>query len=110
MLGRVASLQQALGEKPHDPPSARVGVRVWSGNPELVGVRCGQDPFFHDAWLLSPDPATGEPTSLVMAAGSFGAPGAATLRESAKDTRIRLEELLDRGPDYDRVRISRSGV
>jgi hypothetical protein len=108
MFGRVAAIQQSLGDKPRDPPRARVGVEVWSGSPQLVGVRCGSDPFFHDAWLLSPDPSSGEPTSLVMAAGSFGAPGAATLRESAKDTRIRLEELLYRGPDYDRVRISRA--
>ncbi len=107
IYGRVVSLSQSFPSDARRPVRLRVSVAVWSGLPALVGVRSGQDPFFHDAYLLTPDSATGEPTCLVLPSGHFRGPDVATLRESDRDCRIRFEELLDRGPDYDRVRISR---
>ena len=107
MFGRIASLVQRPGDDSRDTPRVRIGVTVWAGSPTLVGVRLGQDPFFDDAWLLSPDPSTGEPTCLVLPVGSFSHPAPASLRESSKDVRVRLEEVLDRGGDFERVRISR---
>jgi hypothetical protein len=107
IFGRVVSLSQRFPSDARQPARLRVSVAVWSGLPTLVGVRAGEDPFFHDAYLLTPDAGTGEATSLVLPSGHFHGPSAATLRESDRDHRIRFEELLDRGPDYDRVRITR---
>jgi hypothetical protein len=107
IFGRVVSLSQSFPSDARRPARLRVSITVWSGLPALVGVRSGEDPFFHDAYLLSPDPATGEPTCLVLPFGRFHGPDVASLREADRDCRIRFEELLDRGPDYDRVRITR---
>jgi len=107
IFGRVVSVGQRLSGDARQPASLRVSVALWLGLPMLVGVRAGDDPFFHDAFLLVPEPVGDGPTSLVLAEGSFHAPAVASLREAERDYRIRLEELLDRGPGYDRVRISR---
>lgn len=107
IFGRVVSVSQRLSGDARQPASQRVGVVLWSGLPMLVGARAGDDPFFHDAFLLIPDQASDEPTTLVLAEGTFHAPAVASIREAERDYRVRLEELLDRGPGYDRVRISR---
>ncbi len=107
IYGRVVSLSQSFPSDARRPARLRVSVAVWSGLPALVGVRSGEDPFFHDAYLLTPDPATGESTCLVLPGGRFHGPDVASLREAERDCRIRFEELMDRGPDYDRVRITR---
>ena len=104
MLGRVVSLGQRLPDDLRHATHKRIGVSVWSGSPVLVGVRIGDFVPFHDAYMLCPDPATGEPASLVIPSGAFSLPAFATLRESMRDRRIRLEELLDRGRQFDRVR------
>jgi len=107
IFGRIASLSQQLSSDARRPSFQRVSVAVWSGVPTLVGVRVGDDPFFHDAFLLSPDPGAGEATTLILPEGHFHSSTVASLRDADRDSRIRLEELLDRGPGYDRVRISR---
>ena len=107
IFGRVVSLSQRFPSDARQPARLRVSIAVWSGLPTLVGVRAGEDPFFHDAYLLTPDATTGEATCLVLPSGHFHGPSSATLRESDRDHRVRFEELLDRGPDYDRVRIVR---
>jgi hypothetical protein len=104
MFGRVVSLAQRLPDDLRQATRKRIGLNVWSGAPTLVGVRVGEFTQFQDAFMLCPDPATGEPESLVMAPGSFAGPAAAMLRESMRDRRIRLEELLDRGSQFDRIR------
>ena len=107
IFGRVVSLSQSFPSDARRPARLRVSIAVWSGLPTLVGVRSGEDPFFHDAYLLSPDAATGEATSLLLPTGRFHGTDVATLRESERDCRIRFEVLLDHGPEYDRVRITR---
>jgi hypothetical protein len=106
MFGRVVSLAQRLPKDLRQPTRRRIGLNVWSGAPMLVGVRIGEFTQFLDAFMLCPDPATGEPDCLVMAPGSFAGPATATLRESMRDRRIRLEELLDRGSQFDRIRFT----
>lgn len=103
MFGRVVSLAQRLPADLRQPTRKRIGLSVWSGAPALVGVRVGEFAQFHDAFMLCPDPATGEPDSLVLPPGSFTSPCIATLREPARDRRIRLETLLDRSRQFDRV-------
>jgi len=107
IFGRIASLSQQLSSDARRPSFQRVSVAVWSGVPTLVGVRVGDDPFFHDAFLLTPDPGAGEPTTLILPEGHFHSSTVASLRDADRDSRIRLEDLVDRGPGYDRVRISR---
>lgn len=107
MFGRVVSLAQHLPADPRERTRRRIGLSVWSGAPQLVGLRIGEFHAFQDAFMLSPDPATGEPESLVMAPGSFTSPGPAMLRQAMSDRRIRLEELLDRGSQFERVRFVR---
>lgn len=106
MFGRVVSLAQRLPKEAGQPTRRRIGLTVWSGVPALAGLRIGEFAQFVDAFVLCPDAATGEPASLVLAPGSFAGPALATLRESMRDRRIRLEELLDRGRQFDRVRFS----
>ncbi len=107
MFGRVVSLCQQLASDSRQSPVQRVGVAMWPASPTLVGVRLGEDPFFNDAYLLAPDPSSGEPLSLLMKAGTFRGADSAMLREAMRDVRIRVDHLIESGPDYDRVRISR---
>ncbi len=107
MFGRVVSLQQQLSSDSRQAPVQRVGVAMWPASPALVGVRLGEDPFFNDAFLLAPDPSSGEPLSLLMRTGTFRGADSAMLREAMRDVRIRVDHLIESGPDYDRVRISR---
>lgn len=107
MFGRVVSLAQRLPDDPRERVVRRIGLNVWSGAPQLVGVRIGDLHGFQDAFVLSPDPATGEPECLVLAPGSFTAPGLAILRQAVTDQRIRLHALLDRGTQFERVRFER---
>ena len=107
MFGRVVSLAQQISVDSRQGPVQRVGVSIWSASPVLVGVRIGEDPFFNDAYLLAPDPNSGESMSLLMKTGTFHGADSAMLREAMRDVRIRVDHLIERGPDYDRVRISR---
>lgn len=104
MFGRVVSLGQRLPQDLRQPTRKRIGLNVWSGSPVVVGVRVGEFAPWQDAFMLCPDPATGEPASLVMPAGAFSSPAPATLREAMRERRVRLEELLDRTRQFDRVR------
>jgi hypothetical protein len=104
MFGRVVSLGQRLPQDLRQPTRKRIGLNVWSGSPVVVGVRIGEFAPWQDALMLCPDPATGEPASLVMPAGAFLSAASATLREAMRERRIRLEELLDRTRQFDRVR------
>lgn len=106
MFGRVVSLGQRLPEDLRQPTRKRIGLNVWSGSPVVVGVRIGEFAPWNDAYMLCPDAATGEPSSLVMPAGAFASPAMATLRASMRERRIRLEELLDRTRQFDRVRFT----
>ncbi len=107
MFGRVVSLSQRLSDELRLPPVQRIGVAVWSGAPTLVGVRGGDDPFFHDAVLLEADPATGEPESLLLPAGRFRASSTITLREPTRDVRVRLDATIESGATFERVRLVR---
>lgn len=107
MFGRVVSMSQRVARDPRAAPIQRVGVTVWSSRPSLVGLRVGDDPFFHDAFLLPADPAGGEPTCVIAPAGSFRSPDHVTMREAIRDLRVHFDALADRGPGYDRVLISR---
>ena len=106
MFGRVVSLGQRLPQDLRQPTRKRIGLNVWSGSPVVVGLRIGEFAPWQDAFMLFPDPATGEPASLVMPAGAFSSPAPATLREAMRERRIRLEELLDRTRQFDRVRFA----
>ncbi|HPU51965.1 MAG TPA: hypothetical protein PK359_10430 [Burkholderiaceae bacterium] len=106
MFGRVTSLSQRQNPDLKMPPIQRIGVAVWSGTPTLVGVRGGDDPFFHDAVLLSADSA-GEPESLLLPAGRFSSQPSITLREPTRDVRVRLEAILETGASFERRRIHR---
>ncbi len=106
MFGRVVSLSQRQNPDLKMPPRQRIGVSVWSGTPTLVGVRGGDDPFFHDAVLLGAD-AAGEPESLLLPAGRFSNQPSITLREPTRDVRVRLEAVLETGSSFERRRIHR---
>ena len=106
MFGRVVSLSQRQIPDLKMPPRQRIGVAVWSGTPTLVGIRGGDDPFFHDAVLLGAD-AAGEPESLLLPAGQFNHQPTITLREPTRDVRVRLEAVLETGASFERRRIHR---
>ena len=106
MFGRVVSLSQRQNPDLKMPPRQRIGVSVWSGTPTLVGVRGGDDPFFHDAVLLGAD-AAGEPESLLLPAGRFSNQPSITLREPTRDVRVRLDTVLETGASFERRRIHR---
>lgn len=108
LFGRVVSLNQRLQDGARSAVIQRVGVAMWSGSPTLVGVRIADVPAFEDGFLLSPDPATGDPHCVILPAGRFVEAGPATLREGARESKIRLEELLDRGAGFDRIRFTRN--
>jgi hypothetical protein len=106
IFGRVTSLSQLLPGDTRQRARQWVSVAMWTGVPTLVGVRVGDDPFFHDAFLLSPEPGMSDATTLILPEGHFHPATVASLRDADRDRRIRLEALLDRGPGYDRVRIT----
>lgn len=111
MFGRVVSLAQQLSDAPRRMPVQRATVALWAGEPSIAGLRVGDSgAAFEDVLVLTPEAATWAPDSLVLAAGHFVEPCNAVLRELGKDTRIRLEELLERGAGFDRVRFSRAGA
>jgi len=110
IFGRVTSLSQQVAGDGRQRARQWVSVAMWNGVPTLVGVRVGDDPFFHDAFLLSPEPGVSEALTLIMPEGHFHAATVASLRDADRDRRIRLDELLDRGPGYDRVRITQLPV
>jgi hypothetical protein len=85
----------------------RVSVAVWSGRPLLVGVRVG-DGEYQDAFLIAPDASLGEPESLLVRAGAMRAGDSGSLRDGVRDCALRVDEVLELGPGYERVRITRS--
>lgn len=107
MLGRVVALAQQPGSGPEAPTAHRVSVAVWSGRPLLVGVRVGEGEY-RDAFLISPDASLGESESLLVRAGAMRPGDRCTLREGARDCALRVDEVLEQGPGYERVRITRS--
>ncbi|MCL4746481.1 MAG: hypothetical protein KJZ83_13860 [Burkholderiaceae bacterium] len=107
MLGRVVALEQRQRTDPEAPMRHRVSVAVWSGRPLLVGVRVS-DGSYQDAFLIAPDASLGEPESLLVRARCVRAGERATLRDGMRDCGLRVDEVLELGPGYERVRITRS--
>lgn len=106
MFGRVISLQQQYSGSPREVPSQRVCIAFWPGSPSVAAVKLADSGTFEDTYLLVPDPGTWDRHSLVLPAGRFVQPCTAVLREQGKETKIQLEELIERGAGYDRVRYS----
>ena len=104
ICGRVVSLSQRLNPDLSLPARQRIGVAAWSGAPSLVAVRGGDDPFFHDAVLLA---AAGEPETLLLPNGRLTGQPTLTLREPARDTRLRIDSVLETGVGFQRVLIHR---
>ena len=107
MLGRVVALAQQPRPDQEVPMLHRVSVSVWSGRPLLVGVRVG-DSEYQDAFLIAPDASLGEPESLLVRAGAMRAGDHGTLRDGVRDCGLHVDEVLEQGPGYERVRITRS--
>ena len=107
MLGRVVALAQQPRPDPEAPMVHRVSVAVWSGRPLLVGVRVGEGEY-RDAFLISPDASLGESESLLVRAGAMRAGDHCTLRDGVRDCALRVDEVLEQGPGYERVRVTRS--
>ncbi len=107
MLGRVVALEQQQRCDPDAPMRHRISVAVWSGRPLLVGVRVS-DGSYQDAFLIAPDASLGEPESLLVRARGVRAGERGTLRDGMRDCGLRVDEVLEHGPGYERVRITRS--
>jgi hypothetical protein len=91
MLGRVVSLAQTGAADGREPYSHDVGVAFWPGSPVPVRVRLDDRNAFEDAWWL---PAgDGRSASLVLRRDRFERPG----------------DVLERGPDFDRVEVTPIG-
>jgi hypothetical protein len=85
------------------------GIHMLPGIPEVVAIRptgvgAGQMPF-QLAFLLPAVPALKTSASLVISGGAFQAARVLELR-SAQTMRVRMEELVSRGSNYDQVSIS----
>ena len=104
ICGRVVSLSQRLNPDLALPARQRIGVAAWSGAPSLVAVRGGDDPFFHDAVLLA---AGGEPETLLLPSGRLTGQPTLTLREPARDSRLRIDSVIETGVGFQRVLIHR---
>ncbi|MBU6271162.1 MAG: hypothetical protein KGQ67_07660 [Betaproteobacteria bacterium] len=90
-LARVVSLSQRLGDDLALPPVQRVGLSVWPGEPRPLLIRNEGAGLPVDAVLLSADPVSREPESLILPARADAQRGARLhLGEAGRDGRVEL--------------------
>jgi hypothetical protein len=102
LVGRVVTLMQTGCADARQPFAHDVGVVFWPGSPRPARVRLDGETEYENAWWF-PGGAGGEPASLVMARGRFERPVHVRIRDVGTDCEMRIDGLLERGLDHDRV-------
>ena len=85
-----------------------IGVRLLPGAPRPVAARQADGEAFFPAILLTPLPALGAPSSLVLPPGAY-APRRCLELAGAGTERIEMTALLESSPDFDRVAFMPAG-
>lgn len=104
-LGRITSLQQAGKAELGSTRAQRVGVLMWPKRGQLVGLRLADDAFYEDVYYLPAGSRASDVASLIVAPGRWRSGTSAMLRTPQRDLRIHVEVLLEKGADFERIRI-----
>jgi hypothetical protein len=100
-IGRVKALEQLAPSRGESLRKQIIQAQLWPATAALVGLRLPDESFYHDCFALQADALFGP--SLVVGVGYLRSHSSATLRTSADDIRIQLDEVIERGPGWQRI-------
>lgn len=118
--GQRVTLGQSIAVCPHDGEnfllcrinwlmeerdgSLVIGVSVLGGLPQAIAVRTAKTHDRYDrAFLLPASPVTEESTSLMLPPGIYVPKGELEVLEDGQTRVIRMQHVIERGSDFDRV-------